>query len=139
MKIVNYEPPQWIYEECREKFGADFYRGTIFTYGSNIHVAGGAISDDLLVHESTHIRQQAIFPGGPDAWWKRYLSDSEFRISQELEAYKAQFEFVCKAYRIKGRQGRFNAAKPFAELLSSPLYGKGIGIYEALRLITNGK
>src|SRR3990167_2140295 len=57
----------------------------VFTYGNKIYIPSGkSLSDDLLVHEAIHTKQQN---GKPDEWWDKYIVDTKFRFDQELEAY----------------------------------------------------
>ena len=65
----------------------------VYTYGDTVYIPNGeALSDDLEVHEAVHIKQQAEM--GAEEWWKKFLEDPEFRLSQELEAYQAQWEYI---------------------------------------------
>lgn len=132
MKIVNTPPPKHIYDKARELWGVDFNKGVIFTYGDTIHTKND-LSDELLVHEKTHIKQQLSYPGGPDKWWEKYFKDEQFRLEEELQAYRKQVAWI-KA-RVKGRQQRFEAIKPIARLLSSSMYGNIISFQEALKLL----
>lgn len=93
--ILTEKPP--IYERCVEVFGINWDDGVIFTYGENIYCKDQALlSPDLLVHEETHIRQQMAM--GKDIWWDRYFVDKEFRLSQEVEAYKNQLHYIRGHY-----------------------------------------
>jgi len=101
VKYSTEKPPNNIYEKCRERFGVDWDKGIIFTYGDTIYCKS-PISDDLKVHEATHIRQQREI--GEDIWWERYLKDKDFRLSQEVEAYKNQMEYINKNYNRNARR-----------------------------------
>ena len=93
---IKLTPPPNIYEKAQRQFGVDFYKGVVFTYGDTIHVWNGKLSDDLLVHELTHVKQQLTYPGGKEGWWERYFRDEQFRFDQEIEAYRAQYKKVCQ-------------------------------------------
>lgn len=93
-KVVTYsneKPP--IYQECVDRFGADWDGGTIFTYGDVVHCKYN-IPDHLKVHEGVHVEQQLKI--GKKVWWGQYFIDREFRLKQELEAYRTQIAFIDK-------------------------------------------
>ncbi len=101
MILSNEKPP--VYERCHKVFGADWDKGITITYGDSVHCKFD-ISQvaDLLVHERVHIRQQTEM--GKDIWWERYFTDKEFRLSQEIEAYKAQIAWMRIHYPRKKRK-----------------------------------
>ena len=136
MIITNTPPPEWIVRAVKEKWGVEFEKGGVaFTYGDTVHLAGGDIPADLAIHESVHVRQQAEF-GGPEAWWKKYLEDPEWRRGQELEAYRTQYQWVLK--NIKGPNQRFKYLRHYAESLSGGMYGLKIPLFEAIQQIQRG-
>lgn len=87
----------------------------------------------LIEHESTHIGQQARLPGGPDAWWKKYLSDPHFRIDQEAEAYAMQLR--CIARSKKSPSARMQYLLELGHILAGSTYGKIISPDDAIKLI----
>lgn len=104
---------------------------TVFTYGDTLHNPGrGKIPHDLLVHEITHMEQQGDNPAG---WWRKYIKDTEFRLNQEVEAYRNQYRQYIKI--VKDRNKRAVFIYRIATDLSSDLYGKIINYSEAVRLI----
>lgn len=109
---------------------------TIFTYGNKIYAPnlpeGQGLEDHLLIHELMHSEQQG---DDPDAWWNRYLEDTDFRLAQELECYAHQFNCVNKKaipYKVK----RIFLER-IAGDLSSPLYGNLLSQPEAESKIRN--
>lgn len=99
-KIVKGFPPN--YEELRARF--DPPAGTIFAYGDTIYSPRRTdLPAHLVVHESVHFGQQRAV-GGPEAWWRRYIDDPEFRLEQELEAYRAQYASVSHLARPLRRE-----------------------------------
>ena len=128
-RIITTPPPN--YEEAFKKFGASFDKGIVFTYGRDVHVKIGKLRDDVEAHETVHVVQQTTYPGGPEAWWKRYMEDSEFLLDQELEAYRTQYKFVLKNYP---KRQHFEMLKFYAECLSG-FYDLGIGMMTAMNLI----
>ena len=130
--FVNTPPPKDLYIRLNFKFGVDWEKGVIFTYNNKIY-SKYPISEDLVKHELVHIRQQNDFIGGSDAWWNKYLEDKEFRLNQELEAYRKQFRW-SKA-NIKDRNRLFNILRHSAIDLSSSMYGDILSYEEALKEI----
>lgn len=128
MKIINTPPPN--YEEVKKHFpNADFNKGTLFTYGDTCYCRN--ISPDLIVHEETHTRQQT----NPDEWWQRYFTDADFRLSQEVEAYRNQWQWILS--NIKDRNRRFKMLVRISRELSGGLYNNMVSFSEAQKLIAN--
>lgn len=96
---------------------------TIFAYDRNIY-ADDYLPDHLVVHEKVHLRQQKEI--GLDLWVDQFLSDPQFRLKQEIEAYKAQLS------SIKDRNSRQKIRVQSAKALSSPMYGNIITFNWAL-------
>lgn len=106
-------------------------RGTVYTYGDTIYFPRPqSITPDLMVHEEVHIRQQE--KGGPEKWWSRYFVDQQFRLDQELEAYRAQYQYMLANMNRAVRRKRL---KDIASDLSGPMYGKLISKATAIELI----
>ena len=107
---------------------------TVYTYGDILYAPGikFQIPKDLIEHETIHSLQQRAY-GGADKWWDRYLIDPEFRKGQELDAYKAQYEYLCRY--CNSRTKRFQLLVVLARDFSSPLYGSIVDFYTACRLI----
>lgn len=132
MRITNERPPEWILEAVK-KWGVDFDKGNIaFAYGDAVHIGRGSIPPDLAAHEAVHLRQQAEY-GSADEWWKRYLVDGEFRISQELEAYRTQYQWVLQ--NVKNANKRFEMLRHYAQDLSGGMYGNTMNLMVAFQEI----
>lgn len=99
MKIEHTKPA--IYDRCKEAFGVDWDKGVIITYGDTVYCKV-ELPDHLIAHEQTHIAQQQAY--GVDKWWDRYFIDKEFRLSQEIEAYRNQAKFLKNNYRRQSRR-----------------------------------
>jgi hypothetical protein len=128
MKFSNEIPP--IYEKILRYIPAvDWDGGVIICYGDTIHCKFD-IPADKVAHESVHVKQQEK---DKDAWWDRYLTDLEFRKSQELEAYKFEADFIRRT--VKDRNLRFKLIHDIAKDFSSPLYGSIISFNEALSVV----
>lgn len=132
MQIIKDYPP--IYEAILGA-GMKPTKNTVYTYGEDIYVPNGSseLEDHLIEHERTHSAQQILYPGGPDAWWMRYISDIYFRVDQEAEAYGMQYKFLCK--RFKDRNRRNLILNDLGRYLSSPIYGGIVGHQSAMQMI----
>lgn len=133
MKIVKDWPPN--ITDIREKF--DVHKEVLFAYGDTIFSPSGKkIPDFLIAHEEVHQRQQKAY-GGPEEWWRRYLRDTRFMLSQEVEAYHEQYKFYCAREKDPSLRGKM--LLQCAAALSSPVYGSSIGKAHALIRIRFGK
>ena len=124
-------PPEHIYKRCVDKFGVDFFAGAVFTVGNTIYSLN-KLSKDLLAHELTHVKQQALM--NPNEWWDKYIDDADFRLSQELEAYRTQWEY---AKNEQSRQYRKQLKPHILKTISGKMYGNMISKAEAEGLIMN--
>jgi hypothetical protein len=105
--------------------------GVVYTYGDTIYSPDAAqLSPDLVIHEMVHMSQQGKDPEG---WWKKYLSEQDFRLAQETEAYQAQFKYLKSI--VKHRNGLFNYAHKLACDLAGPIYGNMISYSKAFELV----
>ena len=123
MKISSDFPPVW--PALQKHFpGLEKYR-PIATYGDTIYNPFGVYIDpSLMAHEEKHMRQQMPLTDRPELyiqiWWENYLKYPEFRLSQELEAYRAQYAYAKAHYnRAQCRQ----LLDFISSALSSSLYG----------------
>lgn len=115
MKIVNAYPPN--YDAILLHVSPD--KTTTFCYGDTIYNPHNVpITPDLEVHEEVHQKQQGK---NPEIWWYRYLKDSDFRLSQELEAYGEQYAFVKRHVKEPKLLDWFKEQAAFA--LSGSVYG----------------
>lgn len=127
MNIVVGQPPN--IEELRKAF--EIAPTVIFAYGDTIfNPAGKPIPEHRMAHEEVHGRQQAIV--GVEEWWRRFIVDPVFRLDQELEAYRVQWEYIA-ARANRGQRRRL--LHQLAADLASGIYGKVISISEAEKLI----
>ena len=98
-------------------------KGLLFAYGDAIYAPDGEpIAPQLVVHEATHMRQQAAC-GGPEKWWEIYLADPKFRLVMELEAGVAELEAYAENAPRPNRKMRAHYLDALAERLSSGVYG----------------
>lgn len=116
MKIVQDYPPN--YDTLLKHFDIAG-RPAVFTWGDILYnPKGGQVDKHLLAHEQTHAVQQGA---DPQAWWDRYIADPEFRVQQEVEAYGAQYRFVCAM--VSNDKVRKDFLFQIASGLSGPVYG----------------
>ena len=129
--ITTEYPPKEIYDRCVKEFGVNMKTGTVFTVGNNIHIDKPEdMTPDLLVHETTHVRQQEKI--GSDTWWHMYFEDPSFRLEQEVEAYSAQYKYAKENYVRKHHRMLLDA---IAKDLSGQTYGYIVTTAEAKELI----
>lgn len=128
MKIEFNLPPN--YHEIVKVLHPD--HKTIFTYGDTIYSPFDAtVTPDLMVHETVHMRQQGDHP---DVWWDLYLKDNEFRLKEEVEAYRAQLEFFKRTVRDKNFYTKL--LMKIAHVLASDLYGNIVTVDKALEMLS---
>ena len=129
MNVIKGFPPN--YDKIKLKFPVT--EGTVYTYGSDLFAPYFAytIPDDLMIHEETHSQQQFTDPEG---WWDRYIADPDFRLRQELHAYRAQYQFFSKHH---SRNDSYKLLTFIAHDLSGELYGNIIDYDGALLAISS--
>lgn len=126
--MIKYEtPPNW--NEIRDHFPVE-WGDVICTYGENIYTAR-PISMFKIVHESVHVKQQTDMD--KDEWWNNYFEDPQFRLKQELEAYRAEIKEIKK--KVKDREIRYKMIRDVILDVSSPMYGGIISYEEAKKLL----
>lgn len=128
MRISTSPPP--VMDRILFHFNVTFESGVAITYGDTVHVKSGKLSQDLAIHEMTHIEQQRQM--GADAWWDAYFDNPQFRLDQELQAYTNQTQWI--KHNVKDRNRR---AVLFHHIWSSManLYGNMITYQQAQKLI----
>ncbi len=108
-------------------------QGVVITYGDTVH-SKYTIAPHLEVHEAVHIKQQESV--GPEAWYKLYLNDKKFRLSQELEAYKAQIDFLKGNITNKGSMFECDTKiQKIIKNISGAMYGHMISEDDARRAL----
>jgi len=91
MKITTEKPPFWIHNRLKDITGCSFSKGMIVTVGDTIH-SFRVLSDDVIAREKIHSLQQSIM--GTEEWWKEYLINDRFRMSQDIESYREQYRYL---------------------------------------------
>jgi hypothetical protein len=132
MKILYELPPN--YEDiCNHIPAVRKSKTIVFTYGDTVYVPSGQpLHSDLEAHEQVHIDRQSNLA----EWWGRYLSDVQFRLDEELAAYRVQYAYALENYT---RAHRRLLLTHISKDLSGAMYGKLITRKEAIKLITEGK
>lgn len=131
MQVSTQNPPFW--DRIRAAFELDGM-DVVFTHGNVIYNPNNLdITTDLLRHEETHAAQQEHNSTVATLWWERYLSDPDFRLQAETEAYGEQYKFLCAQHKDKNTQARYLYA--LSAHLSGPMYGNIIGQEAAMRRI----
>lgn len=123
MNIVIGYPP--IYDEIAAAFDL---RGVkpIFAWGNTIYNPHGVpIPPELIAHENVHMQRQA---GDPLSWWKKYITDPQFRLNEELMAHAAEYRYIVEN---SSRNQRRIALKVTAQRLAARLYGSLISVKDA--------
>jgi hypothetical protein len=132
--IISNKPPEpKLYNKVVEAFGVNFDEGIVFTVGNTIH-SKYRIPEDLMRHELVHVRQQSEYKGGYKKWWKDYLADPKFRLSQEVEAYRVQAQFIEAT--VKDRNEKARQIHKIASDLAGPIYGNLVSLSDAKKYIT---
>ncbi len=132
VKFSKTLPP--VYFECKRKFNVTWDKGIVITYGDTIHSKFGSnIPPDLCEHEATHVEQQTKM--GKELWWKKYLVDKDFRLSQELAAYRRQLEYARIYYKPKSYVQLFD--KCVHDL--AKIYGGMVTLEESEKLLSTSK
>ena len=123
-RFIHEEKPS-IYDRLHEVFGVEWDEGIIITYGDCVYCKY-PIPPSKEVHEFVHVDQQLAY--GVQKWWNRYITDPEFRLSQELEAYSTEVAWIKK--NVKDRNEKFRMIRQICFDLSSPIYGRIISYKE---------
>lgn len=131
--IVIGKPPAHLWDRIVERFGIEWGR-VIVTYGQEVFTSG-ELPEDLIVHEGVHVQQQMAY--GKDLWWDRYLTDDVFRLTQELEAYRAQWQFLASS--VKDRNTLAWHLARISGDLSSELYGRIVTSEQARQAIQSNE
>lgn len=130
MKIIIDYPPIWD-EACK----AFDLKGAhpMFAWGDIIYNPFDTpVPPEHIAHEEVHKRQQKAI-GGPEKWWHLYLTNREFRLTQELAAYSAQYKSYCKWHKDKNQ--RFEYLKYIGTDLASPMYKIGGSAMEYMEIV----
>lgn len=133
MELVRERPP--LFDEIDAAFNV---KGApiLFAWGAVIYAPSGIVDvgRHMQAHEEVHGMRQLAYPGGVEAWWRRYIADPEFRLAEEIVAHVAEYRSRCKDGG--GRNERRRCLSITAARLAAPLYGSLISVQDAKRAIT---
>lgn len=110
----------------------DWNKGIAIAFGETVY-AKYPLRADVASHEEIHIYQQKDHLGGPVGWWKEYLTDKNFRLAMEKEAYQYQVKYIRKA--VKDRNLRYRLIHQCALDLSGTMYDNMCTHSEALEFL----
>lgn len=149
MLIVNKYPPN--IKKIKRYFNLEG-QSPVFAYGNIIFNPNTfAVSPGVMVHERVHsIQQQGykdtaigwrrlynkFFVSNVDQWWNRYLTDREFLIMEEMEAYAYQYKAFCDSVADRNKRAKY--LEILAKNLSGGLYGNIMSYNSALSALRNG-
>ncbi len=119
------------FKELQERFNVG--DETIISYGDKIFVKNRQLTGDLMVHELVHCERQGFNESGAKRWYEIYMRDDEFRLQEELLAYRQQYAYCCRIFKDRNRRAKILWA--LATELSSPRYGSIISHSEAIERI----
>lgn len=132
MRIVEAFPPN--YKEILDRFDVGHLK-VVFTYGDKIYNPHKLdLPFHVIKHEEIHGKQQEYSDEKAKIWWEKYLTDTEFMLSQEIEAYGAQYAICQKVLSAKQSKSFLS---DLAILLSSEMYGNPISQLVAESKIRN--
>ena len=105
----------------------------IIAYGDKIYSPNKQITHDLLVHEMVHCERQGYNERIAERWWERYMLDKEFRLAEEILAYRQQYLYCCRVYTDRNR--RHKILHSLAKELAHERYGKLCSHSEAMQFL----
>lgn len=131
MEIENKLPPN--YSEIIKYLSPN--KEATFCYGDKVYnPSKKELQPDIIRHEEVHQAQQKKYTS-PDIWWQKYLTDKDFRLSQEIEAYGEQYKYA-KERGVTGKLLEWVKDK-MAMALSGDEYGNMISYGQAVSKIRN--
>ncbi len=128
-KVIHDYPPN--YDKIQKGLNLEKDAPMVFSYGDKIYdPVGGGLDDALIEHEYTHQVQQLEEIKDIEKWWDKYIADVDFRLSQEIEAYRYQYKYFC--FIVKDRNKRNEYLMGLASSVSSSNYGNIISYQDAI-------
>ena len=137
MEVRFERPPLWA--EIDAKFHVEG-KPVLFSWGNIIYnLQGVQIAPELFAHEALHGERQLLYcePMTNEElivdWWNRYIQDEAFRYAEELEAHRAEYQFLAAGVKDRNKLNRLLVRT--AARLTSPLYGWKRPIYDATKAL----
>lgn len=110
-------PPNW--DQIVEVFPDAARLPVLFAYGEDIYNPSEVrIPRELLAHEYRHCARQ--FSIGAEPWWSAYLSDVEFRYTEELMGHAEELRVLAQGVTDRNQIARL--FQRTATRLVAPLY-----------------
>ena len=113
-------------------FPSIIWENTVISFGSKIYTKY-RLDLPLYAHEFTHCEQQRFSSLYAIVWWIKYVTNSQFRLKQEIDAYRTQYE-VFKS-KIKDREKVNRYLYLLAQELSGRRYNSIINLTDAIGAI----
>ncbi len=129
-KLVYSDEIPKIFPELQARFGVKWEDGIIIAYEGKIH-SKEVPEAQKWIHEEVHLKRQAEI--GNEIWWKSFIESDQFRLEEEVLAYRAEVSFLKK--NIKNREVIFHMTRELALALSSDIYGNIISPQDALKML----
>lgn len=129
MKILEQYPPNYDLIAAALKPTTD----ALYCYGDTVYNPSKRnITPDLEVHEAVHCFQQG---DNIEEWYYNYLTDKQFRLAQEIDAYGTQYAFAKLLIRDKAILSW--ALEKMSQALSGEAYGNLLSYGQAESKIRN--
>jgi hypothetical protein len=126
VRVVEAFPP--LYAEILAAFPEAARCKPIFAWGGKIYNPHKVeVSRELVAHETVHGERQGV---NPEAWWRRYIAEPQFRLMEELLAHAAEYRAHCDNPGVTRNQRRI-ILRHVARKLAAPLYGSLISVADA--------
>lgn len=123
MKVIHDYPPNIDLIRAALKPNKE----AIYCYGETIYnPSKRTITPDVERHEQVHSERQG---DRPDLWYAKYLTDSDFRLQEEIIAYGEQYLFAKE--HIKDKKLLSWLREKLAQSLSGEEYGSLLSFGEA--------
>jgi len=132
MKIITAYPPN--FTKIARAFPVKGKPGILYSWGDRIYNPSGiSIPPWLIAHEEIHGQQQET--PGVERWWDNYLDDTQFRLEQEVEAHRREYQWIADPEHHLEPHVQERYLFQMAERLASPLYGYLVTLDHAYALI----
>jgi hypothetical protein len=128
MKFSSEKPP--IFDRLHKTFGVEWGGSLVIAYDGTIYHSQ-PLDPSVIAHENVHLVRQK---DNVVQWWEHYIRDKDFRFTEELLAYHAQYDFLKQVVIDRNELARhlFRLSKD----LAGPMYGSIVSQAEARRLIS---
>lgn len=126
---ISHERPR-IFDRFERAFRVKWEDGIVIAWSGTIYCKND-VPPDVVYHEGVHLKQQADM--GKEKWLKKYLTNPEFRLEMEKEAYIAQAKLI--KHGVTQRNNLYLCLREIAQDFSHSTYGSLISFDEALKIL----